>query len=218
MRKVLTVMGLALTLPGAPAFAHPHMFVDTGIEVIFDADRRATGVRISWSYDDLTSLSLLADKGLDPDGDGRLTEAELATLSGFDMHWDAGYPGDTYALLGDQPLGLSGPSDWTAGYDGTHLLSSHYRSFPAPVDPGALPLLIQSYDPSFYTSYSVVTAGLKGGEGCKVQIFEPDRAAADKILQDAIAEMAGGDGVEGEFPAVGAAYAEEARVTCGARP
>ena len=104
----------ALICPATPALAHPHIFTDTQIEVIFDETDRAEGLRITWAYDDLTSLQVIADHGMDVDFDGTLTAEETAALSGFDMHWDEGYAGDTYALLGKVPLRLTGPTDWTA--------------------------------------------------------------------------------------------------------
>lgn len=207
---------LSMLLAGM-AQAHPHAFIDSAIEVIFDDQGRASGVRISWTYDDLTSLSVISDRGFDPDFDGVLTAAELAELSGFDMNWDAAFLGDTYALLGKVPLDLSRPSDWTVSYANAKLTSTHYRSFTLPVAIGPEPLVVQSYDPDYYTAYAMVGQALVNGRpGCSAQIYEPDQAAADSILQAAIDEMAGSTDVEGAFPAVGAAYAEEVRVTCNA--
>jgi polyphosphate kinase len=199
-----------------PALAHPHVFVDATIEVIFDDQGRASALRIGWTYDDLFSMMIVEDRGLDPDYDGILTADAVAQLSGFDMQWDPGFPGDTYPLLDGQPLPLGPPQDWTASHDGVRITSTHVRPFVTPVAVGATPLVVQVYDPTFYSAYLIAgTPVLTGGAACTVQVFEPDRAAADEILMAAIAEMAGSADMEGDFPAVGAAYAEEARVTCG---
>lgn len=207
--------GLAALGAPLPAHAHPHIFIDAAIEVVFAPDGRAEGVRLRWTYDDFFSLTLVAERGLDPEFDGVLTPEELAQLNGFDMNWQAGFQGDTYALLAEAALPLSGPADWTVAYEGGKLTSTHYRRFETPVDPGAGPLLVQAYDPGYYTAYTVVDATVTGRADCTVEIFEPDREAADQILQDALAEFAGDEAAEADFPAVGAAYAEEARVICG---
>ena len=214
--RVLAVLGLIAV--SQPALAHPHVFVDTGFEVIFDDQGRATGISISWTYDEYYSLVIAEEKGIDPDYDGSATEAESKPLSGFDMGWDADFPGDTYALMGDAELTLSRPKDWTASYTGGKITSTHLRMFDVPVVFGAEPLIIQVYDPSFYTSYAIVGAPALTGapKACSVEVFEPDMAAADAILQAAIDEAAGSAGVEGDFPAIGKAYSEEARVTCSA--
>ncbi|HMO72532.1 MAG TPA: DUF1007 family protein, partial [Paracoccaceae bacterium] len=56
---------LALTIAlfaAAPAGAHPHIFIDTGLEVIFDGQGRPAAVRVSWTYDDFYSLLMIVDR------------------------------------------------------------------------------------------------------------------------------------------------------------
>ena len=200
------------------AASHPHVFVDTGIEVIFDDQGRAEALRLTWAYDDFFSMLILEDRAMDPDFDGLLTAEETAAIQGFDMAWDAGYPGDTYALLGGQSLSLSGPSDWTTTYVDGRLTSTHLRRFADPVVIADQPLLVQVYDSSFYTAYTIAKdTVLTGGPDCTAQNFAPNREAADAQLLASMNELAGSPDVEGEFPAIGAAYAEEARITCAAR-
>lgn len=219
MRKGLRAFGLAMagvaTISAGPALSHPHVFIDAGVEVIFDAEGRAEALRIEWAYDELFSLVVIEEQGLDADMDGVLTEAENAVIHGFDMEWDADFPGDTYALSGETPLALSRPAEFSARYEGGRLISTHLRRFETPVALTA-PLVVQVYDPGFYTSYVIAKATTLTGrppEGCEAVIYEPDRAAADAILAQALEEYAGEDA---EFPAIGAAYAEEVRITCPA--
>jgi ABC-type uncharacterized transport system substrate-binding protein len=200
-----------------PALAHPHVWIDTAIEIILNDRNEATGVRVSWTYDDLYSLYVVGDMGLDPDWDGTLTPEEEARLSGFDMKWDPDFPGDTYALHGEEPLVLSRPKDWTASYAEGKITSTHLRSFDAPVPLGAAPLVVQVYDPGYYVAYSIpVDPVVTGGVGCKTQVFVPDLDAAEEQLMAALSEYAPDVDLEGEFPAVGAKFAEEVRVTCAA--
>ncbi len=206
------VAGLA-----GPALAHPHVFIDTRVEVILDAENRATAVRISWTYDDLYSLYVVGDMGLDPDWDGKLTAEEEAKLAGFDMGWDPGFAGDTYALMADRELALSGPTEWSAGYAGGRITSVHTRTFAAPVPVGTEPLIVQVYDPGFYTAYAIAFGPVvTGGAGCTAEAYEPDISAADAALKAALSEYSADESLEADFPAVGKAYSEEVRVTCAA--
>ena len=77
MGGIVGLLGAGLLAAG-PALAHPHVWIDTRIEVILDAENQATGLRISWTYDDLYSLYIIGDKGLDPDWDGALTPEAAA--------------------------------------------------------------------------------------------------------------------------------------------
>ncbi len=57
----------ALALP-IPATAHPHIFVEAQVTVVFD-DNGAMSVKLDWFYDDLFSLLVTSDLGIDMDGD-----------------------------------------------------------------------------------------------------------------------------------------------------
>jgi ABC-type uncharacterized transport system substrate-binding protein len=211
------LLGWLLVAGAGPALAHPHVWVDTRVEVILNDRNEATGVRISWTYDDLYSLYVVGDMGLDPDWDGKLTPEEETRLSGFDMKWDPDFPGDTYALHGEEPLALSRPKDWTASYAEGKITSTHLRSFDAPVPMGEEPLVVQVYDPGYYVAYAIpFDPVVTGGAGCRAQVFVPDIDAAEEQLMAALSEYAPDVDLEGEFPAVGAKFAEEVRVTCAA--
>jgi ABC-type uncharacterized transport system substrate-binding protein len=207
---------LALMLCPAGAGAHPHIFIDTQIEVIFDASGRAEAVRVTWIYDDFFSLLMLEDRGLDSDGDGKLTPEEEAALVGFDMAWDADYEGDLYVLLNDERLALGRPDEFTAGFDGAQITSTHLRRFETPVTPGKDPLILQVYDPGYYTAYTIVGQPVLtgNGTGCAAQVYEPDRDAANTQLEAMLRELSAQENIEMDFPAIGAAYADEVRVIC----
>ncbi|MDX5349960.1 MAG: DUF1007 family protein [Paracoccaceae bacterium] len=214
MRMIGVMCGI---LAAGPALGQPHVWIDTTVEVILNDRNEATGLRIGWTYDELYSLYIIGDMGLDPDWDGKLTPEEAARLSGFDMKWDEGFAGDTYALLGEAPLALSGPMEFTAGYAGGRITSTHLRVFEAPVPVAEVPLVIQAYDPGYYVAYAIPGAAvLTGGTGCAAQVFVPDLDEAQEALMAALSEYTPDVDLEAEYPAVGANFAQEVRVTCGA--
>lgn len=214
-RLTLTAGLVALALP---AQAHPHMWIDTGVEVIFDAAGRAEAIRLTWVYDEFSSLVYVEERGLDTDHDGNATPEEAAKLSGFDMNWQPGFNGDTHVLSGDSELVLGGPEGWTAEYRAGRIATTHLRRLDPPV---ALdrPLTVQIYDPGYYTSYAIArrpvfTPALP--EGCAGQVFAPAPGEADQKLLDILSEYSADADVEADFPKVGAQFAEEVRVTCKA--
>lgn len=198
------------------ARAHPHEFIDATLQVLLNDQGQALGVQITWVYDPLTTLMILEALQMDRDFDAVLTADETAQLQGFDMDWETGFDGDTYALLGTTPVPMGPPTQVFASYGQEQLTSRHTRMFAGPLTLGAQALIVQSYDPEYYTAYTVVDATLQGGPGCKVQVYTPDLSAADIAMQAALEQYGPNDDPEANFPRVGAAYAEEARVTCPA--
>jgi ABC-type uncharacterized transport system substrate-binding protein len=120
-------------------------------------------------------------------------------------------------LMDGKTLPISGPRDWTASWKDGKLSSTHYRDILTPVAVGEVPLVIQAYDPGYYAAHFILPpAVVTGGDGCTAQVVKADLDAADAALQAALKEFAPGTDVEGQFPAVGAKFSDEVRVTCDA--
>ena len=216
-RNFLFLSGLCLL--AQPAHAHPHIFVDVELEVVFDEAGIPEGLWISWTYDPFFSMLLVSDMGLDPDFTGTISEDEREALDGFDMQWTVEvYHGDTHATQDGEPLALSSPITWESDYRDGQLRSRHLRHLLDRPDPDR-EWMVGVYDPTYYTSYGLVgTPRAIGREDCSLRIFEPDWDAASAQLEAALDEIlgAGGD-IEAEFPIVGALFSEEVRIRCGAR-
>lgn len=211
--RLVTGMLLASALP---AGAHPHIFIDAGINAVFDDQGRLAAIRVIWTYDEYYSLAVLEDLGLDSDYDGALTAKEEAQLSGFDMNWIEGFEGDTYGLLGEEKIALSGPLEPTATLVDGRIVTTHLRALEDRIELGETPVIFQAYDPEYYTAYSItLTPRVEGREGCTAQVFVPQQTEANQVLLDALAEVGADETLEDAgFPAVGAQFADEVRITC----
>jgi ABC-type uncharacterized transport system substrate-binding protein len=208
-------MGAGLALAPLGAMAHPHVYIDTTVEVIFDEAGMAEGLRIGWTYDEFFSMLIIEDRALDPDYDAVLTAEAEAQLAGFDMQWDPGFPGDTYVELAGAAVALSRPQDFSASYDGGKITSVHVRRFAEPMAVAKVPLIVKVYDPGFYTAYAITgDVALNGRQDCVAEVFKPDPDAAGEALLAALAAMPPDADVEASYPEIGAVYAEEARITC----
>ncbi len=215
MRGGLAIL-TAATLAAGNVQAHPHIFIDTGLHLLFDTDGRLAAVRVVWTYDELYSLFVLEDLGLDADYDGALTEAEKAKLNGFDMEWVPGYEGDTYGLLGGAKIALSGPMEHTADLVDGRIVTTHVRALADRIEVGETPVIFQVYDPTYYTAYTLsLPTRIEGRSDCSAQVFVPDMTEANQALLDALREIGADETLEDyDFPAVGANFAEEIRLLC----
>ena len=203
------------SLLASPLASHPHIFVDTGLDLRFDADGRLAEVRVTWVYDELYSLLITEDRGLDPDFDGVLTDAEIADLQGFDMNWSPGFNGDLVILQNGSELSLSPPRAATASFEGGRITTTHVRSVATAQTPGQ-PIEVKPYDATYYTAYDI-TRGVRieGAEACRSRIEMPDIDAALQELQDVLASLDADASPEDEgLPDVGGMLASTVHVTC----
>lgn len=186
--------------------AHPHVFVDTALHVMTDDAGHITGVEVHWSYDELYSLLVLEDMELDGDYDGKLTEAELQALDGFDLQWIEGFEGDLYARNGAAPVTLGAPQGRGTSFENGKITSRHFRA----IEGGGAELILRAYDPTFYTAYDL-TGGVHAPGTCEVRIDRPDMDAAYAAVDEALKDMPPDPD---DYPEVGDLFADTVRVTC----
>jgi len=209
------VASLCLMLAAPPLAAHPHIFVNTGLAFIVDGQNRLTHVRVTWEYDELYSLLVTEDMGIDEDYDGVLDAEDTAKLTGFDMQWIEGYNGDLVGTRAGQPLTLSGPSAPTAVMHDGKIITTHLREVEGTPDL-AQPVEFRPYDGTYYTAYEVgLPVTIEGSDTCEVTLDEPDiegalamtQAELSAIPQDFDMETAGlGD--------IGARFATKVELSC----
>lgn len=209
-------LALVACLAPAPVFAHPHIFVDVGLEVMVDAQGQLEAVRVTWAYDALYSLLITEDFGLDVDGDAVLTPAEEAQLTGFDMRWVDGFNGDLVGTLGDAALTLSGPKEPTAVMREGRIVTTHLRTVDERPKITGQRLVFKPFDLTYYTAYDVrLAVKVAGLEGCQIGKQEPDLDSEMVQLQKELSLLLQDqDSIEMGFPEVGESFATAIEITC----
>lgn len=206
---------LSLILLGTSAGAHPHIFIDTGVDLVFDDGGQLTEVKVTWVYDEFYSLLITEDYGLDQDFNGVLTAEELATLQGFDMNWVEGFNGDLVIRQGQERLSLSGPQEPTASFADGRITTTHVRKV-TPYRFDGTDLAIKPYDPTYYTAYDVSgPITLEGSDDCSWRVEEPDLEATLAKLRDILDAL--DDDTKADdpnLPDVGGLLASTVVVTC----
>ncbi len=204
---------LAASACPAPLAAHPHVFVDSRVEIITEGSL-VTAVRLTWTYDDFFTLFLLEDLGLDPEADGVLTEEERATLEASVTDWPADYTGDLVLTHGEEPVPLAARRDHHVDVVDGRLVETHTRPLEAAVDASRALLTVENYDPYYYVDYAV-----------DPQVGVPARCEAAMVDADPLAAQAevdslwqgldiAGAGPEVQLPPVGYAFSDRVEVRC----
>jgi ABC-type uncharacterized transport system substrate-binding protein len=142
----------AACLMGLPvaASAHPHIWVDAQETLHFDDQGRIDAVIAHWEFDDLYSAFSL--EGLDLDGDGAYTAAELEPMRS-QMHASLrtfGY--FTTVTVDGHPLGFVDATTLNLSVDGGILRLDAVLPLAAPVDPRTAKFELQVLDPSYYVA------------------------------------------------------------------
>ena len=218
----------------APAAAHPHIFVETGLKLELDGEGRLIGVEVTWTYDELYSLLVLEDMELDDDYDGVLRPDEIEKLDGFDLQWDAGFAGDLYALRAveaDQAqepsgaetadgakaayeaeaetreLALGAPQGRGARFKDGKITTVHFRPLAAQRAGG---VMLRAYDPTYYTAYEI-SGRIEAPAPCRGVLRKPD---LERAYAEVESRLGGRSASADDYPEVGEFFADTVVISC----
>ncbi len=201
---------VALVLLPQAASGHPHVFIDGGVDFLFDDQGRLENLRITWIYDPLNSLFMTEELGLPIDEP--TPPEDRPRIAAFQTEWIAGFDGDSYLFHQGERVGLSGPR----GADGEVLDGRVRISFLRDVETPFRPddtTVVEIYDPTYFTAYAVTDPPqLEGAAvGCHAEVlpFEPTGPLA--ALQQRLLEIPIDGDPEGE---PGRFFADRVRITC----
>lgn len=207
-------LALALLLAPAPALAHPHVFVDSRVELVMDGDA-LVAVRLTWTYDEFFSLMLTQEIGLDPEADGVLTEAETSALAASVADWPAEFSGDLVVTADGASVALAPRTDHTVTTEGTRIVETHTRPLaePVPVGPG---VTVENFDPYYYVAYAILPeVTIAGATGCEATVIPADAAAGQAKVDELYGALdVAGAGPEVQLPPVGFAFADRIELRC----
>lgn len=209
---------LAVALMPAPALSHPHIFIDAGLELRMNDDGQLTHIKVTWAYDAFYSLLMAEDRGLDPDGNGELTEAEQAQLAGFDANWIPGFNGDLVVRVNGEEMKLSGPLEATGRMVEGRIVTTHIRDVLDQPTVKGDGLSVKAFDETYYTAYDLtLPVKLVGGDACEIKRFEPNVDNELSRMQSFLLSIdANADLEEMDIPMMGESFATDVRVVCPA--
>ncbi|MGH1576203.1 DUF1007 family protein [Planktotalea sp.] len=212
-RMFMSLVCLTMCL-GQPAKAHPHVFVDANTGFIFDKARRLTGLRISWTYDEFTTLVLFETLNLDRDGDGIFNDEDRAAVVKGETNWDREYKGDIYFDVAGKNYPLGRPKSGKAKLEDGKITVSFDLPLSQPHDLSGSPAILRLYDPSYYYAYAILPNQRFQNlpKGCQAQINTFKADATTQALQKELSALS-----REEVPTqqnVGQLFSDEVRLSC----
>jgi ABC-type uncharacterized transport system substrate-binding protein len=153
MRKSVSTI-LALLVLASPAAAHPHVWVDMESSLIVNAKGLVEALSIEWTFDDNYAQTAL--EGLDTDGDGAYSKAELDPLTKENITSMKEYDYFTAFRQGAGKLPLNDVTEYGQIYADGRLKLFFKVPLKEPADPKTGELMIKVYDPDFFIAFDYV--------------------------------------------------------------
>jgi ABC-type uncharacterized transport system substrate-binding protein len=193
MRRALIAALLAClgSLLAGPAQAHPHVFVTARTEILYGANGAVTALRHVWSFDE--PYSAFITQGLDKDGDGKLTQDELAELAKVNMESlpDVGF--FTVAKANGKVQEFGAPTQAALAFENKILTLTYTLPLKTP-GAASRSFGLEIGDPTYFVAFDIAEGAdavstRDAPKGCVVRIARPPKLAADvqqKLAQEDI--------------------------------
>jgi ABC-type uncharacterized transport system substrate-binding protein len=151
IRDILAAL-LATCAIAAPAAAHPHIFIEERVGVLFEPAGIA-GVRLDWTFDELYSASLRQDYTSAATGPLGTKDVERLHDGAF-VHLAKVHYFTTVTLDGT-PLKLGEPKDFKARFENGKMIYEFVLPFAAPLPAAGQALEIAVFDPEYYVDFEL---------------------------------------------------------------
>ena len=207
------VIAIAAALFVGEAAAHPHVWITSRSDAVFNDAGQMTAVNVEWTFDEYYSVT--AVEGLDTNGNGTYEPDELNGLVAENIKELKPYRYFTQVTSDKTPVEYGDVTEFGSYMkDGT--LTMYFRlPLAKSLDPRASKIEYRMYDPEFYIAIEYPAKGGanivgKAPGDCRTKVFPSEADAEDAAgnSEEFWAKLSeGGD--------MGALYAERVMIVCG---
>jgi ABC-type uncharacterized transport system substrate-binding protein len=166
-------VALACVAFGSPALAHPHAWIETRSDVVFDDEGRIAAINVEWDFD--PGYSEMAVEGLDENGDGFHSAGELHAAGAREPDCAEGLRLFHQGARRRRGGRYGDVTEYGMIYS-NGILKMHFTvPLAEPLDPFAAEFVYRIYDPSFYIAIDFAENAARPARQCARAV--QDRAA-----------------------------------------
>lgn len=197
-----------------PAAAHPHVFVDGGIDFVFGEGKVLEALAVTWRFDAFETLYTMSANGIRLDADGTLSEMDLARLAQALAVWPEDFEGSAHASLSGMPIALAPASGFGADLVDGRLQVTFTRALDEPLAAAGRLLEVSFHEATYFYAFSVTDPPVLRGDsaGCASEVVPFEPSEDDSVLQSTLLSL--GREETPEIANVGALFADWILVTC----
>ena len=154
----------ALLASSSALNAHPHVFIDGGVDFHLDGNGMLHKVEVTWLYDKFETLYILSSQGISPTKDGRLNSNDLSVLTSLYENWPPDFDGSVHLKYLGNNIDLKWPQNASVTYFGNRLKVKFERELKTKLLLKNTPLDIGFYERTYFFDFSITSHPLIFGD------------------------------------------------------
>ena len=213
-RGSLAALATALLTAVTPASAHPHVFVDGGVDFVLRDGNILEALEVTWLYDEFETLYILSSYGLSLNDAGGLDEADRQELVRLRSDWPDDFDGSAHLSADGVGVALEWPTDLDARLIEGRLEVTFTRYLETPMPLGQRLVEVAFYESTYFFAFSATKNPILLGDAghCTAGVLPFDPDPQDTALQAMLSRLSREEtpGIEN----VGALFADRIVVRC----
>lgn len=189
------------------ATAHPHVFVDGGVDFVIEQDR-LSALKVTWLYDEFETLYILSSLEVALTG-GTLSPSDTAKVTATLGAFAPDFDGSAHLTIDGAPVALDWPRDVSISIIDGRLRQQFLRDLPTPTDVNGRAVQVGFYESTYFYAFRITQSPT--APGCAAQVIPFVLNPQDKEMQAALAQL--GREETPDF-SMGSRFADRIVVTC----
>lgn len=111
MNRSLTTAFAFFLGSALPLYAHPHVFVDGGVDFIMADGATLDALSVTWLFDEFETLYDLSSRGIEPQLDGSLSDVDRETIRSAYADFPDDFDGSAHLTINGEDIEMDWPSD-----------------------------------------------------------------------------------------------------------
>jgi ABC-type uncharacterized transport system substrate-binding protein len=173
--RILACALASLVLAAGSASAHPHVWVTMKSAVVYGPDGAITGVRHSWTFDDM--YSAFAIQGLESKKKGEFTTEELKPLAQVNVESLKEYDFFTFAKADGKDVTFVDPVDYHLEFNAKDTVLTLHFVLPLKTPVKTKAIKLEVFDPTYFVDFALAEKDPvsleKAPQGCQLSVAKP---------------------------------------------